>query len=349
MIRILRFLLLPLAWIYGSLAALRRCMYRRGWLSSFKASIPTICIGNLRVGGTGKTPHTEYLAQLLAQTYQVAILSRGYRRRTHGFVLAQQDATAATIGDEPLQYFRKFPSVTVAVDEKRAEGIQKLQQQCPNLEVVLLDDAYQHLQVKAACNILVTPFNDLYVNDFPLPAGNLREFRSAARFADIIVVSKTPADCDEKQRDAVQNALSLKAHQQLFFTAYEYQPLQLVTSLAEQVQLTLNDTVLVLTGIAQPEPLYQELESCGLSVVPIRFPDHHAFSVADMAHIVELYQQNHACAVVTTEKDYMRLKSSELQNVLSLLPVFVAPISVKLLFNQENQFNKTILSYVTKD
>ena len=347
--RTLRLLLLPLAWLYGGVAALRRYLYRRGWLKSYTPSVSTICIGNLRVGGTGKTPHTEYIASLLSQSHKLAILSRGYRRKTTGFVLAQQDATAATIGDEPLQYFRKFPSVTVAVDEKRAEGIQKLQQQCPDLEAILLDDAYQHLQVKAACNILVTPFNDLYVSDFPLPAGNLREFRSAARFADIIVVSKTPADCDEKQRDAVQRALSLKAHQQLFFTAYEYQPLQPVTSLAEQVQLTLNDTVLVLTGIAQPEPLYKELESCGLSVVPVRFPDHHAFSAADMAHVVELYQQNHACSVVTTEKDYMRLQSAELENVLSLLPVFVAPISVKVLFNQENQFNKTILSYVTED
>lgn len=347
--RTLRLLLLPLAWLYGGVAALRRYLYRRGWLKSYTPSVPTICIGNLRVGGTGKTPHTEYIARLLSQSHKLAILSRGYRRQTKGFVLAQRDASAATIGDEPLQYFRKVPSVTVAVDEKRAEGIQKLQQQCPDLEVVLLDDAYQHLQVKAACNILVTPFNDLYVNDFPLPAGNLREFRSAARFADIIVVSKTPADCDEKQREAVVKALSPNAHQQIFFSTYEYQPLQPVTSLAEQVQLTLNDTVLVLTGVAQPEPLYKELELRGLQVVPVRFPDHHTFSDADMARVVEQFQQKHACSVITTEKDYMRLRSAELENVLSLLPVFVAPISVKLLFNQENQFNKTILSYVTED
>lgn len=347
--RTLRLLLLPLAWLYGGVAALRRYLYRRGWLKSYTPSVPTICIGNLRVGGTGKTPHTEYIAELLSPMFKVAILSRGYRRQTRGFVLAQRDASAATIGDEPLQYFYKFPSVTVAVDERRAEGIQKLQQQCPDLDVVLLDDAYQHLQVKAACNILITPFNDLYVNDFPLPAGNLREFRCAARDADVIVVSKTPADCDEKQQDAVLKALLPKAHQRLFFTAYEYQPLQPVTSLAQQMQLTFNDTVLVLTGIAQPEPLYQELESCGLSVVPVRFPDHHAFSAADIAHLVDLYQQEQAGAVVTTEKDYMRLQSAELENVLSLLPVFVAPISVKVLFNQENQFNKTILSYVTED
>ncbi|MBQ9435499.1 MAG: tetraacyldisaccharide 4'-kinase [Bacteroidales bacterium] len=347
--RTLRLLLLPLAWLYGGVAALRRYLYRRGWLKSYTPSVPTICIGNLRVGGTGKTPHTEYIARLLSQSQKLAILSRGYRRKTTGFVLAQQDATAATIGDEPLQYFRKFPSVTVAVDEKRAEGIQKLQQQCPDLEVVLLDDAYQHLQVKAACNILITPFNDLYVNDFPLPAGNLREFRCAARDADVIVVSKTPLSCDEKQREVVLQALSPKAHQRVFFTAYEYQPLRPVTPLAEQVQLEPGAVVLALTGVAQPEPLYKELELRGLQVVPVRFPDHHTFSDADMARVVEQFQQKHACSVITTEKDYMRLRSAELENVLSLLPVFVAPISVKILFNQENQFNKTILSYVTED
>ena len=352
MLKKMRLLLLPVAWVYGAMAAVRRRWYRRGRCSSFKPSIPTICIGNLRVGGTGKTPHTECLAQLLSQTGKVAILSRGYRRHTQGFVLAQQGATAATIGDEPLQYFSKFPSVTVAVDEKRADGIQKLQHLCPDLKVILLDDAYQHLQVKAACNVLVTPFNDLYVNDFPLPAGNLREFPSAACDADVIVVSKTPADCDEKQREELLNALAPQAHQQVFFSTYEYQPLQPMTQLARQAQPTGNTTVLAVTGIANPEPLYRELENDGCQVVPVRYADHHQFTEMEIAQWVELYKQyseQGQCIVVTTEKDYMRLQSAELENVLSLLPVFVAPISVKILFNQENQFNKTILSYVTED
>ena len=178
----------------------------------------------------------------------------------------------------------------------------------------------------------------------------MREFSSAARFADIIVVSKTPTDCDEKQREAVLTALSPKVHQQVFFTTYEYQPLQPLNEKAQQTDYNDATTVLAVTGIANPEPLYQELRSRFVNMVPLRFPDHYNFTAADMKRVVNTYQQyKQNCIVVTTEKDYMRLKSGELENILSLLPIFVQPIQVKVLFNQENQFNKTILSYVTKD
>lgn len=348
MLKKIRLLLLPFGWIYGLIASLRR------WrIKPRKFEIPLICIGNLRVGGTGKTPHTEYIAKLLSQSFHVAVLSRGYRRQTQGFVLAESQngvaPTAKTIGDEPLQYFYHLPQVRVAVDEDRCDGVEKLTSLFPNLDAVLLDDAYQHLHIKAKHNILLTCYDDLYVHDFPLPAGNLRESRNAAKEADVVVVTKTPSSFSATERHQVIDELKVHNGQQVFFTSYEYLPLQPFNRAASQVVPNRNHKVLLLTGIASPKPLLEHLSQQFLQVVPMQYPDHYEFTLKDFTKIQQKFAQYggpSSCIIVTTEKDSMRLYSQKLENVVSLLPIFVAPIQVRVLFKQENEFNNLILSYV---
>lgn len=348
MLKKLRLILLPFSWIYGLVASLRR-----KFIKPTMFEIPMICIGNLRVGGTGKTPHTEYIAKLLADSYKVAVLSRGYRRQTQGFVLAESQngnlPTAKTIGDEPLQYFHHLPNVKVAVDENRCEGVEKLTSLFPDLNAILLDDAYQHLHIKAQHNILLTCYDDLYVHDYPLPAGNLREPRSAAKNADIILVTKTPSTFCATERHQVIDDLKVHYGQQVFFSTYEYLPLQPFNSLASSVVPKKNHTILLLTGIASPKSLYDHLSHQFLQIIPMQYSDHHEFTQKDFEKIQHLYAQrggSSSCVIVTTEKDSMRLRAPELENVVSLLPIFVAPIQVRVLFNQENEFNNLILSYV---
>lgn len=349
-------LLYPFALIYGTAAALRRWLYRIGLLEAYQAPIPTIGVGNLSVGGTGKTPHVEYLIRLLSNQYKIATLSRGYKRKTKGFALANdinpQQLSAELIGDEPLQFYTKFPHIKVAVDEKRKDGIQRLLQRFPDLQCIILDDCYQHLQVKPNLNILITEYQHPYAKDCPLPAGNLREFRSASRYADVVIVSKCPVDMTESQRSEMTQLLKLQSFQRLFCTTMQYGDLQTVNECAKkrkltafneygkQQLLTMQTEVVLLTAIAHPEPLVEYLSRNQKIIHHFRFSDHHYFSEKEIEYIKKNYFsdgiQNRI--LITTEKDSMRLIHSNISKKLEDIPLFVQPIESHFLFHGEECF-----------
>ena len=338
-----RVLLYPFALIYGTVAALRRWLYRSGLCKAYQAPIPTISVGNLSVGGTGKTPHVEYLIRLLSNQYKIATLSRGYKRKTKGFVLANdidpQQLSAELIGDEPLQFFTKFPHIKVAVDEKRKDGIQQLLQCFPDLQYIILDDCYQHLQVKPNLNILITEYQNPYTKDYPLPLGRLREFRSAARYADMVIVSKCPADMTEVQRSEMAQLLKLQDYQQLYFTTMRYGELTALNECGKKQQVTAQTEVVVLTAIAHPEPLVEYLSEKFNIIHHYRFADHHYFSEKEIEEIYFrfFYENSENRVLVTTEKDSMRLIYSNMSKILEDIPLFVQPIEPKFLFQGEEQ------------
>lgn len=336
-------LLYPFALIYGAVAAFRRWMYRRGLRKAYQAPIPTIGVGNLSVGGTGKTPHVEYIIRLLPE-YKIATLSRGYKRKTKGFVLANdidpQQLSAEMIGDEPLQFFTKFPHIKVAVDENRTEGIQQLLQRFPDLQYIILDDCYQHLQVKPDLNILITEYAAPYALDYPLPAGRLREFRSAARYADMVIVSKCPENLTEQQRAEMTELLKLQDNQQLFFTIMRYGELTALNECGKQLQISPQTEVVLLTAIAHPEPMIKYLSEKFNIIHHYRFPDHHYFSAEEIAEIKKTYfsEKNQNRILVTTEKDSMRLIYGTLSKHLETIHLFSLPIEPYFLFQDEERF-----------
>ncbi|MCM5661587.1 tetraacyldisaccharide 4'-kinase [Galbibacter mesophilus] len=326
-----RKLLLPFSWIYGAIILVRNYLFDVQVLKSVRYNFPVICIGNLSVGGTGKTPMTEYVAKLLNVSYKTAILSRGYKRSSKGFVLASEDTTVEIIGDEPFQYFQKLKGVTVAVDENRQHGISELQQTL-NPDVVILDDAFQHRKVTAGLNILLTMYGDLYVDDLLLPAGNLRDLKSQARRAAIIVVTKCPIDLEEIEKQEIKRKLRLRAGQQVFFSTIAYQK----EFLGSQSQLSLaaikDKNFTVVTGIANPAPFLSYLKGQGLQFEHLKYRDHHKFSAREIDTLKKKE------LIVTTEKDYVRL-APELNNVVYL------PIKTTFLDGKE-AFDAAILNFV---
>lgn len=346
-------LLSPLSLLWGLIVWLRGKLFDWGWLPSRSFPLPVICVGNLAVGGTGKTPHVEHILRLLhAHGYRVAMLSRGYGRKTKGYVLAHERHTAEEIGDEPLQIRRNCPFATVAVCERRVEGIERLLQLTPAPQVVVLDDAYQHRYVRAGFNVLLTAASRLYTADHLLPWGRLREPAGAARRAQAIVVTKCPPDSCP--------ALKVLPGQKLFYSRICYgtpRPweAQLAvpqddTASAASAPSLAGQKVLLVTGIAHPEPLIRHLQACGAAAVDaLSFPDHHAFSRRDAERINSRYEQGAATCVLTTQKDATRLQviqkwlSPELINHL-----LVQPITVKVEAAPEtsSDFNQTILQYV---
>ena len=337
-------LLYPFALIYGAVAAFRRWMYRRGLRKAYQAPIPTIGVGNLSVGGTGKTPHVEYIIRLLPEHYKIATLSRGYKRKTKGFVLANdidlQQLSTEMIGDEPLQFFTKFPHIKVAVDENRTEGIQQLLQRFPDLQYIILDDCYQHLQVKTDLSVLITEYQNPYAIDYPLPAGRLREFRSDARYADMVIVSKCPENLTEQQRAEMTELLKLQDNQQLFFTTMRYGELTALNECGKQLQISPQTEVVLLTAIAHPEPMAEFLSEKFKIIHHYRFPDHHYFSEKKIAEIQKTFfsEKNQNRILVTTEKDSMRLIYGTLSKHLETIPLFSLPIEPYFLFQDEERF-----------
>jgi tetraacyldisaccharide 4'-kinase len=331
---VLRKLLFPFAILYGLVTAIRNWLYDKQILRSNAFDIPIIAVGNLSVGGTGKSPQVEYLIRLLSPNYKVAVLSRGYKRSTSGFVLADQAATAETIGDEPFQFYRKFPEITVAVDADRTNGINQLLAYKPN--IILLDDAFQHRKVKAGFYILLTAYNDLYADDFILPMGNLRERRNGANRADVIVVTKCPAILSGTELNTIREKLKLNSKQQLFFTFIDYDDFVFDSNDMIAVSEVRNEKKLLIAGIAKPKPFFNHLRHDGDMV--LEFPDHHAFTDAEIENIKH---KSHAKKIITTEKDYVRLQSHKIPNLYYL------PIRSAFVSGGEN-FNQTILDYVGK-
>ena len=319
----MRFLLLPFAILYGLGVRLRHFLYDRGWLSSKRYPFPILCVGNLAVGGTGKTPMVEYLVRLLGQE-QVAILSRGYRRKTRGFVLADDSATAMTLGDEPYQYHRKFPRATVAVCESRQEGIERLLEN-PHFKYIILDDAFQHRKVQAGTNLLLTSYDKLYTQDFLLPVGSLRDIRSRARKAQIIIVTKCPELTQTEQEKIIQQLKPLPS-QKVYFTTIAYSERVYSHEDSQALKDFIATPFTLVTGIANPTPLVDFLEKQGASFEHLAYSDHHHFSNREL----EFLRQKER--ILTTEKDYVRLEGT-------LSTLYYLPIETQFLNDQRLIFN----------
>lgn len=335
--KFIRFLLFPFAFIYYLITSIRNYFYNVGIFKSQSFSIPIIVVGNLSVGGTGKTPQIEYLINLLKDQFKTAVLSRGYKRKTRGFILLNKNNKVDDVGDEPMQYFKKFDSISVAVDEQRVRGVEQLLK-LKSPEVVLLDDAYQHRKIKGSFYILLTKYDDLFTNDFLLPAGNLRESRVGAKRANCIVVTKCPNSISDIEKSNIENKLN-KYCKSVYFSSITYSD-----SIFGNEAMTLNElknySILLITGIANPNPLIEFLNNKQLEFNHLKFSDHYHFSEQEIQSIQAKFDliQSEKKIILTTEKDYVRLEN---KLKLSYLPIKTTILS------ESKQFNSAILNHIT--
>ena len=345
--------LLPLSWLYGLGVKFRNMLFEIGILHSESFDVPVISVGNITVGGTGKTPHVEYLIELLKDKAKVAVLSRGYKRRTRGFVIADDNATAKTIGDEPLQMKRKYgDDITVAVDRKRCHGIRQLTSDEDGIDVILLDDAFQHRYVKPGVNILLVDYHRLIIYDKLLPAGRLREPLSGKNRADIVIVTKCPHDLKPMEFRVITKAMNLYPFQRLFFTCLEYRNITPVFGSGEQSLDSIGKDchILLLTGIASPQQMIEDLSPRCPHITPLTFGDHHTFTSSDVARINnEFAALPHPKMIITTEKDATRLIAVEGLSEEVRGAMFALPVKIRFMLGQEESFNEKILGYVRKN
>jgi tetraacyldisaccharide 4'-kinase len=320
-------------------------MFDKKILKSASFNFPLICIGNLALGGTGKTPMAEYIIGVLSKQYKTAIVSRGYRRKTKGYILANDQTTALEIGDEPMQIHLKFPHIPVAVGEERLVAIPQLLHDRPDTEVVVLDDAFQHRSIRAGLNIMLTDFGNLYIRDHILPFGDLRDVKSSAERAHIIIVTKCPPDLSQAQKVSILKELKPLAHQLVFFTCIEYGiPYHIFNR--QTVQIHASMEVLLVCAIANPDPLKQYLNASVKTYDMLPFRDHHIFSIDDMLEIREHFQKMGEAEklILTTEKDAVRLQ--KFKQELQELPIFALPIKHRFLFDAGNQFDLFLNDFV---
>ena len=345
--------LLPLSWLYGLGVKFRNMLFEIGILHSESFDVPVISVGNITVGGTGKTPHVEYLIELLKDKAKVAVLSRGYKRRTRGFVIADDNATAKTIGDEPLQMKRKYgDDITVAVDRKRCHGIRQLTSDEDGIDVILLDDAFQHRYVKPGVNILLVDYHRLIIYDKLLPAGRLREPLSGKNRADIVIVTKCPHDLKPMEFRVITKAMNLYPFQRLFFTCLEHRNITPVFGSGEQSLDSIGKDchILLLTGIASPQQMIEDLSPRCPHITPLTFGDHHTFTSSDVARINnEFAALPHPKMIITTEKDATRLIAVEGLSEEVRGAMFALPVKIRFMLGQEESFNEKIIGYVRKN
>ncbi len=299
--QLLRKIAFPISLIYAMVVHIRNMLFDFGVFGSIKFSTPTICVGNLSVGGTGKTPMVEYLIELLAPTYKIAVLSRGYKRKTKGFLMAKTGVTAYELGDEPYQLYRKYPKITVAVDANRRRGISTLEKTIQP-DVIILDDAFQHRKVKPSLSILLTAHGSLYPDDWYLPTGNLRDAKKEANRAEVIAVTKCPKLPSEKEQKAIVTVLRPKSSQKLLFGTLQYADELIGTDENIPLASIEGEKVALVTGIAEPRPLAAFLKANGISFEHYKFADHHFFTEKDISQF-----RNHDL-VITTSKDHTRLE-----------------------------------------
>ncbi len=330
--KLIRFLLFPFAILYGLIMRFRNLFYEQGILKSTSFDIPVIAVGNLNMGGTGKSPQIEYLIRLLREDKKIAVLSRGYKRKTSGFILINETHSVLDVGDEPLQFFQKFPDIHVAVDANRVNGIQRLQKEV-NPDVILLDDAFQHRKVKADFYVLLTKYGDLFTRDYVLPRGNLREGRRGARRADLTVVTKCPKDLNSSQKDYIKRRIQKYSDQPVLFSTISYES-ETKGTIKLRVEDLKHHEVLLVTGIANPKPFLEYLKDNDCSFEHMNFPDHHNFSKEDIRRIKNRFSgfQTVEKILLTTEKDYMRLVDRVQE--LSYLEIRSEFLSDKELFDQ---------------
>ncbi len=351
--------LLPLSWIYGCLVRLRNFCFDVGILKSHSFSVPIIAVGNITVGGTGKTPHVEYLIKLLKGRSKIAVLSRGYKRKSKGFIVADKDSTVRDIGDEPFQMKRKYPDTIVAVDKKRVHGIKILTEQNRSLDVILLDDAFQHRYVKPGINILLVDYHRLIIYDKLLPAGRLREPLSGKNRADIVIVTKCPTTLRPMDFRVITKAMDLFPYQHLYFTTLQYECLRHINNNSTRTFASLkpDEHVLLLTGIASPQQIVEDLgtlipegETLSKRLTSMAFPDHHDFKKKDVLRINETFaaMPSPKC-IITTEKDAARLSCIEGLSDEVCQHLYSLPVNVKFMLEQEESFNENIIGYVRKN
>ena len=345
-LRSFRVLLFPIALIYGIILKLRNYLYDKNILKSTGFNLPIINVGNLSVGGTGKSPMVDYLVSLLKYQYRVATLSRGYKRRTKGYILAGEQSNAVEIGDEPMQFHLRHQDIAVAVGEQRIEAVPQLLYDRPETEVIILDDAFQHRAITPGFNILLTDYNNLYTRDFYLPTGDLRDNISSYSRADAIIVTKCPHDLTVEQANMLSAELAPMIHQQLFFSAISYGLLYHIVSLTPRT-FSKNTEVLLVCGIASPEPLTNYLNEQTSSYDAMYFNDHYIFSIDDLRDIRKRFEklQGTDKLIVTTEKDAVRLM--KFRQEIKDLPFYVLPISTGFLFNGKPKFNDLITNFIS--
>lgn len=345
--------LLPFSWIYGSIVRFRNWLFDIGLKKSKSFSIPIISVGNITVGGSGKTPHVEYLIRLLHDKAKIAVLSRGYKRKSHGYVLAEESTTMPEIGDEPFQMHQKFSDIYVAVDAKRARGIENLQndEASKDVDVVLLDDAFQHRYVKPGINILLVDYHRLIIYDKMLPAGRLREPLSGKNRADIVIITKCPKDLKPMEFRVLTKAMDLYPFQKLYFTSIDYDTPK---GVFEEKQIELDKLqdyhVLLLTGIASPKQMEHDLKPMTKDITNLSFGDHHSFKGKDIDRINDTFESMpEPRIIITTEKDAVRLRETDGLYEKVKSNMYELPIKVSFMLDQQDNFNEKIISYVRKN
>ena len=346
LLRPVRMLLFPFSLVYGLIIWVRNKMFDKGWISSSSFNLPLIGIGNLTAGGTGKSPMVEFIITKFMDHFRLAVLSRGYMRKTSGYALANPQSTALEIGDEPMQFYNKFPSVAIAVGEERIVAIPQLLHDVPDTEVIVLDDAFQHRYVKPGLNILLTDCNNLFTRDWFLPTGDLRDLPSSYKRADVLVVTKCSPDLSHEQREELREEVKPLAHQQLYYTAIHYGiPYHLFTK--EKRPLNDKTEALLVSGIANPKPLKKYLSDNTAVYYDMLYSDHHIFTIDDLKDIRKRFESISSSnkVIVTTEKDAMRL--IKFQQALIEYPVYVIPIEMKFLFGGEKPFTELIANFIS--
>lgn len=348
-------LLFPLSVLYGFITDLRNFFYNKGLLKSEVFDIPIICVGNITVGGTGKTPHTEYMARLLSKDFNVAILSRGYKRKSDGFVLGSEISDVDELGDEPFQMLNKMPEVTVAVDKDRVHGVKMLMGLKPETDVIILDDGYQHRRLKPGFTILLVDYSRPIGKDHMLPYGNLREHKKNTKRADIILITKCPRDLSPELKNILTDELQGKNSQEIFFTSLKYDIPVSVFGINKKIYPEWNSFLesgaVVITGIARPEPLLVHLQKLFSEIKHLDYPDHHDFTEADLQSCLSAFKELKTTFryFITTEKDAVRLRNipylpEEIKDNLYLIPV-----SIQFHGSEKERFDKLIFDYVREN
>lgn len=324
--------------------AIRNLLFNWGILPQKSHSVKVISVGNLSMGGTGKTPHVEFLIQTLKDQYKTATLSRGYGRKTKGFELVDKTSTSHDVGDEPLQYFNKFKNVLVGVCENRNDGVKALQKLQPDLECVILDDAFQHRYIKRDINIMLTDFHEPFYKDYVVPSGKLREFRRGYKRADIIIVTKTPIVLSPFTKRRLEDEMKVMPYQKVLFSKIEYDGFVHLSSGEKNKSLNKVSSIILFTGIANSYPLQDYLKKFCNELVVLTFPDHHDYSDQDIDLIQSTYSEQFTSnkILVTTEKDAQRLQVSKKKEILLQYPVYYVPIHIVFHNGDENILNQAI-------
>lgn len=351
------FILYPFSVAFGAITSFRNFLFNSGLLHSEEFGLPVICVGNITVGGTGKTPHTEYLVDILKKDFRIAVLSRGYKRRSKGYMVISPSSAVRETGDEPFQLSRKFPGITVAVANDRVAGIRTILKEYPGTDVIILDDGFQHRKIKPGLSVLLSDFNNLMTEDFLLPYGNLRESLRNIKRADMLIITKSPSDVSGETMDKIRSDIRRISDKKLFFTSFVYaDPVPVFRESAPDL-LRLDDLrnknceAVLLTGIASPEPLKKHLEKYFAKIIHLKFADHHYFDEKDISKILAAREElrSEAKYLITTEKDSVRL--TEFTNIAEEIKksFYYVPVRVSFLNDTKKEFDNLIIDYVRKN